>query len=226
MALDCCLGGSRRILRRHVATSTTGFWLPRRRRRCCPVPTGTANFGPIGRPAQAINDAGKHSRKKTIKMMMEQTNSAEGPSINNVRPFLCHFYQPTFLLFLRQCRMEVVRKSLDSCHKFVRPSSRKLCRQFKMHYTTPFSFDNTTSCQEVVRQLSQSCLEVVRQLSQSCLAFITKVIKQLSGKFQAFVKLSSDCHQAVVFVGSCREVVRKFSRSHLTVCHKVVRPSS
>ena len=95
MALDCCLGGSRRILRRHGATSTTGFWLPRRqrrerRRRGCPVPTGTANFGPIGRPAQAINDAGKHSRKKTIKMMMEQTNSAEGPSINNVRPFFHH----------------------------------------------------------------------------------------------------------------------------------------
>jgi hypothetical protein len=96
------------------------------------------------------------------------------------------------LLLLRQFRMEVARKSSDSCHKFVRPSSRKLSGSWG-----------------------------------SCQTAITKVIRQLSGKCQAFVKQSSDCHQAVVFLGICCEVVRKFSRSDQTVvCHKVVRPSS
>ena len=102
-------------------------------------------------------------------------------------------------LSLRQCRMEVVRKSLDSCHKFVRPASRKL---------------------------SGRCQEVVRQLSQSCQAFITKLIRQLSGKYQTFVEKSSGCHQGVDFLVSCQEVVRKFSKSHQTVCHEVVRSSS
>ena len=86
------------------------------------------------------------------------------------------------------------------------------------------------SSQGIIRQLSQICQafisKVIRQLSESCQTAITKVIRRLSGKCQAFVKQSSGCHQVVVFVGTCQEVVRKFSRSHQTVCQKVVRPPS
>ena len=120
--------------------------------------------------------------------MMEQTNSAEGPFINNVGLFLNHFYQPTSLL-------------------------------------CPFI-------------LYESCQKTIRQLSQICQAFISKVIRQLSNSYHKVVrpfslksKQLSGCHQAVVFEGSCREVVKKFSRSLQTDklsdnYHKVVRPSS
>ena len=180
MALDCCLGGSRRILRRHGATSTTGFWLPRRqrRRRCCPVPTGTANFGPIGRPAQAINDAGKHSRKKTIKMMMEQTNSAEGPSMNNVRPFLCHFYQPTFLL----CPIIFKAVQNGSCQEIIRQLSQ-ICQ---------------ACISKVIRQLSGSCQTAITKLSDSYHKVVRPSSQKSSGSCQKNTKHLSSNHMAVI----------------------------
>ena len=113
-------------------------------------------------------------------------------------------------LSLRQCRMEVVRKSLDSCHKFVRPASRKL----------------SGSCQEVVRQLSQSCQTAITKLSGLHHKSHQAVARKIPNICQAIIWLSSSSCLFRLLPGSCQKVVRKFSRRNQTVCLKVVRPSS
>ena len=68
---------------------------------------------------------GNTVEKKTIKMMMEQTNSTEDSFINNVRPFWSHFYLPTFLLF--PIIFKIVQKG--SCYGIIRQLSQ-ICQAF------------------------------------------------------------------------------------------------
>ena len=135
--------------------------------------------------------------------MMEQTNSAEVPSINNVRPFLSHFYQPTFLL----CPIIFKAVQNGSCQEIIRQLSQ-ICQAF---------------ISKVIRQLSGSCQTAITKLSGLHHESHQAVVRKIPDICQAIIWLSSSS----CLLGSCQNVFKKsldcLSQSCQAIITKVIR---